>query len=328
MNIRRRDFILVLSSAAAAWPIAARAQQPAKPVVGLVHSGTPAMDAISAPFRNGLAEAGYVEGRNVAIEHRFSQNENSRLPDLVADLVRRRVAVIATPGSSAAALAAKAGTSMIPIAFGIPGDPVELGLVASLNRPGGNVTGIASMNGDLGARHVGLLHELLPGATRFASLINPNSPGAKSVVTDLQTAASVIGAQIEIFYVAGGRDIDSAFATISEKQADAVLIDADPVFGSRLAQLAVLAGRHRLPTIGSDRSFAVAGALMTYGSSNLDRYRQVGIYAGRILNGEKPAEMPIMRATKFELVINLNTAKAIGITIPPTLLAIADEVIE
>jgi putative tryptophan/tyrosine transport system substrate-binding protein len=325
--IRRREFFTLLAGAAAS-PLAARAQQrPKMPVVGFLSATPPGFSGL-APFRQGLAEAGYVEGRNVAIEYRFAENEFDRLPGLAADLVRLRVAVIAAPGSAAAAVAAKTATTAIPIVFGIPGDPVKLGLVASLNRPGGNATGFNVMNGEIGAKQIGLLHDLVPNAARFGVLLNPNSPDAEQVIADLRSAASAIGRPVEAFYAGVVRDIDPAFASMAEKRVDALLIGADPLFGNRRVQLAILAARHGVPVIHGDRAYAEAGGLMTYGSSNLERARMVGVYTGRVLGGEKPAEIPVMQATKFEFVINLSTAKALGLTVPPTLLALATEVIE
>jgi putative tryptophan/tyrosine transport system substrate-binding protein len=281
-----------------------------------------------AAFRKGLSEAGYVEGRNVAVEYRWARDHDDRLPELAADLVRLRVAVIATPGSTTAAAAAKSATTTIPIVFSAGGDPVQMGLVASLNRPGGNVTGVSSMAGDLGAKRLGLLQELVPRAVRFAVLVNPNNPLAEAFVTDVRAAAPVIGRQIEVFTAGTSRDIDAAFAMLLEKRADALLVGPDALFVSRRVQLATLTARHALPTIYPFREDVEAGGLMSYGPSNTDLVRQAGIYTGRILKGEKPAELPVVRATKFELVINLQTARTLGFTVPPSLLARADEVIE
>ena len=325
--IRRREFLTLLGGAAA-WPLAARAQQQASLVVGflLVSAPEAAADQLTA-FRKGLSEMGYVEGRNLAIEIRSAHNEYDRLPELAADLVRRRVAVIAV-GSIAAALAAKAATTTIPIVFTFGGDPVQLGIVANLNRPGGNVTGVSSMQQELMAKRLGLLHELLPGATRFAVLVNPNNPSTESVITDLQAAALTIGRQIEVLTASSNREMDTAFASALQKRVDALLVSPDPLFGVRRAPILTLAAHHRLPASYHLREFTEAGGLMSYGASNVDQYRQAGIYAGRILKGEKPADLPVMRPTKFEFVINLHTAKLLGIEVPPTLLAIADEVIE
>ncbi|MFZ2142560.1 MAG: ABC transporter substrate-binding protein [Xanthobacteraceae bacterium] len=327
--MRRRQFISLLGSAAAAWPLAARAQQAALPVVGFVYPSVPELSAgIVAAFRKGLNETGFVEGRNVTIEFRFGYNDIAQLPKLAADLVDRRVAVIATPGSTPSALAAKAATATIPIVFGIGPDPVEIGLVASLNRPGGNITGITSMNAELGAKRLGLLHELLPSAVRFAVLVNPNNRNAEPLTRDAQATASAIGREIEIFAAGSAREIDAAFVSLLQKRADALLVSPDPLFDSRRVQLVTLATHHRLPTIYSFRENVEIGGLASYGSSAAERDRQVGIYAGRILKGEKPADLPVIRADKFEFVINLQTASVLGLDVSPTLLALAHEVIE
>jgi putative ABC transport system substrate-binding protein len=327
--MRRRQFISLLGSAAAAWPLAARAQQAALPVVGFVYPSVPELSAgIVAAFRKGLNETGFVEGRNVTIEFRFGYNDIAQLPKLAADLVDRRVAVIATPGSTPSALAAKAATATIPIVFGIGPDPVEIGLVASLNRPGGNITGITSMNAELGAKRLGLLHELLPSAVRFAVLVNPNNRNAEPLTRDAQATASAIGREIEIFAAGSAREIDAAFVSLLQKRADALLVSPDPLFDSRRVQLVTLATHHRLPTIYSFRENVEIGGLASYGSSAAERDRQVGIYAGRILKGEKPADLPVIRADKFEFVINLQTARVLGLDVSPTLLALAHEVIE
>ena len=281
-----------------------------------------------AAFRDGLGEAGFVEGRNVTVEFRFAYNDNSRLPDLAADLVRRAVAVIATPGSTPSALAAKAATTSIPIVFSVGTDPADAGLVASFNRPEGNMTGVSSLNSELAAKRLGLLHELLPNAACFAVLVNPNNPITDRLARDAQAAGSVIGRQIVILAASSSRDIDAAFAGPERKRADALLVSPDPLLDNRRVQLVTLATHHRLPTIYSFRENVEIGGLMSYGSSAADRDRQVGIYTGRILKGAKPAELPVMRATKFELVINMQTARVLGLEIPATLLARADEVIE
>jgi putative ABC transport system substrate-binding protein len=327
--IRRRQFITLLGSAAAAWPLAARAQQSAMPVVGYLYSGTPeSSERFVAAFRAGLNEVGFFEGRNVAIEFRWAQNDPGRLPELAADLVRRQVAVIATPGSTPATLAAKAATMTIPIVFYSGGDPVRLGLVASFNLPGGNLTGITSMNAELGSKRLGLLHELLPGAARFAVLVQSNSPLTEAFVAEVRAAAAALGLHVEVLSASDNRDIDSAFTSLVQKRADALLVSSDVLFTSRRVQLVTLAVHHRVPAIYPFREDAEAGGLMSYGSSVIDPSRQVGIYTGRILRGEKPADLPVMRSIKFEFVINLQVAKLLDLTVPPTLLARADEVIE
>src|SRR5262245_25670794 len=326
--IGRRKFLATLGGAAAAWPLAARAQQPAMPVVGFLRNGSPEPNAhLVAAFRRGLGEAGYVEGRNVSVEYRWAYNDDGRLPALAADLVRLRVSVIVTPGSTAAAAAAKSATT-IPIVFSAGGDPVQTGLVASLNRPGGNVTGVSSMSGELGAKRLELLQELVPRATRFAVLINPNNPLAEAFVTDVRAAAAAIGRQIEVLTTSTGRDIDPAFAMLVQKRADGLLVGLDPLFVSSRVQLATLGARHAVPAIYPFRDDAEAGGLMSYGPSNTDLVRQAGVYAGRILKGAKPGDLPILRATKFELVINLKSAKALGLDVSDKLLVAADEVIE
>ena len=327
--MNRREFITLLSGAAAVWPLAARAQQAAMPVIGFLRPGSPEPSAhLVAAFRKGLDETGYVEGRNVAIEYRWAHNFNDRLPELAAELVRLRVAVIATPGSTAAAAAAKSATTTIPIVFSAGGDPVQTGLVASLNRPGGNVTGASSMSGELGAKRLGLLQELVPRGARFAVLVNPNNPLVEAFVTDLRAAGAATGRQIEVLTASTSRDIETAFAMLVDKRADALLVGLDPLFVSSRVQLAMLAARHAVPAIYPFREDAESGGLMSYGPSNTDLVRQAGNYTGRVLKGEKPADMPILRAIKFEFVINLKTAKTLGLDVPPSLLARADEVIE
>ena len=328
--MRRREFITLLGGVATSWPLAAHAQQLALPVIGFLHNGSPEPSAGPvAAFRKGLSDTGFIEGQNVAIEYRWAHNDNDRLPELAADLVRRRVAVIATPIGTAAALAAKAATTSIPIVFSSGADPVKAGLVASLNRPGGNVTGIGNLTSELGAKQLGILHELLPRATRFALLVNPNNPVVtEAIIKDAQSAAAAIERQIEVVTAGSNRDIDAAFAAVAANRSDALLVGADAMFLDRRVQLATLAMRQMLPTINPLREFVDAGGLMSYGASNADRYRQVGIYTGRILKGEKPADLPVVQPTKFEFVINLKTAKALGLEIPPKLLFTADEVIE
>jgi len=327
--MRRREFITLLGGGAAAWPLAARAQQSAMPVIGfLSSSGSLLADRARflTAFLQGVRETGYVEGQNVAIEYRWAHDQHDRLPDLAADLVRRQVTVIAADTTSS--IVAKAATTTIPIVYTGGSDPVKLGLVASLNRPGGNVTGVTFVSAELGAKQLGLLHELQPGAVRVGVLVDPNYAPSQSFVSDVQAAALSIGKQIEIFEAPTGRDIDTAFASLPQKPIDALLVGPGPLINSRLVQLATLAARHTLPAIANTRGFPEAGLLMSYGTSITDAYRQAGVYTGRILKGEKPADLPVMQSTKFELVINLNTARTFGLSFPPGLLAIADEVIE
>ena len=325
-GMERREFITLLGGAAAAWPLAARAQQPAMPVIGFLSSSSADRARYLTAFRHGVREAGYVEGQNVAIEYRWAQDQYDRLPDLAADLVRRQVTVIAadTPSS----IVAKAATTTIPIVYIGGGDPVKLGLVASLNRPGGNVTGVTFVVAELGAKQLGLLHELQPGAVRVGVLVDPNYTATHSFVSDVQAAALSIGKQIEVLEAPIGRDIDTVFASLAQKPIDALLVGPGPVLNNRRVQLVTLATYHRVPAIYNLRESPEAGGLMSYGASITDAYRQAGVYTGRILKGEKPADLPVMQSTKFELVINLNTARAFGLSFPPGLLAIADEVIE
>jgi len=326
--MRRRDFITLLGGAAA-WPLAARAQQTAMPVIGYLYSGAAETSGPwVAAFRKGLNEAGFFEGRNVEIEYRWANNEPERLPGLAADLVRRRVAVIVSPGIAEGVLAAKAATATIPIVFRTGGDPVALGLVASFNRPGGNVTGVNAMSQETPTKRLGLLHELLPGAGRFAVLANTKDPNAEGSIQELQAAASALGRQIEIFSASNNREIDLAFAKIAQTRLEALLVDCHGLFNNRRVQIVTQATRHGLPAIYCTREWAEIGGLMSYGASAADQFRLTGVYTGRVLKGEKPADMPILRASKFDLVINLQTAKVLGIDIPTTLLARADEVIE
>jgi putative ABC transport system substrate-binding protein len=325
--MKRRAFIALLGGAAA-WPLAARAQQPERmPVIGFLHSGSPESFAIPvAAFRNGLSESGYAEGHNVVIEFRWTAGQDARLPELATDLVRRRVAVIVAP-TTPAAIAAKAATTTVPIVFTMGGDPVALGLVASLARPGGNVTGISFQTAELAAKRLGLLHDLMPGIARLAALVNPNSVLTEAFINDLQAGAVVLGLKVDVHSAASNRDIDAAFAKLAPKPG-ALLISPDALFTSQRAQLTILAARHAIPAIYPLREFADIGGLMSYGPDFANVYRQAGLYAGRVLKGEKPSNLPIQQPTKFELVINLNTARAIGLDVPPTLLARADEVIE
>ena len=327
--MRRRDFIQAITGSAVVWPLAVRAQQSAMPVIGYLYAGSPGSSTQRvAAFRNGLNEAGYREGENVAIEFRWANDQTDRLPELAADLIRRRVAVIATPGSTPASLAAKAATTTIPIVFGIGSDPVQEGLVASLARPGGNVTGVAWQTGELGAKRLALLHELLPKAMRVVLLVNPNNPLTAPIVADVQTAAPSVGVQIEVMTATNNREIDSAFAGLAQKRIDALLVGADALFHGRRIQIALLAVHYGVIAIYSNRDFVEAGGLISYGPDTVNMIRQAGIYAGRILKGERPAELPVQQSSKFELVFSVQTATMLGLTVPDKLLVAADEVIE
>jgi putative tryptophan/tyrosine transport system substrate-binding protein len=327
--MKRRAFTAMLGGAAA-WPLAARAQQgPRLPVIGVLHTQTP--EAYAEPmraFRRGLKEGGYVEGDNVSIEYRWAENQVDRLPELAAELVRRRVAVIAATGGIPSVLAARQATTAIPILFVSGNDPVKLGLVPSLARPGGNVTGVNFFAVELTAKRLELLRELMPAATRIALLVNPASPEQGSSVTELETAARAIGLQVRILTAGSSREISAAFANMARERPDALIVGAGPPFNGRRIQLAHLASYHRIPTIYSQRQNVEIGGLMSYGASLTDAYRQIGLYAGRILKGEKPADLPVVQSTKFELVINAETARMLGIDVPQSLLARADEVIE
>jgi putative tryptophan/tyrosine transport system substrate-binding protein len=327
--MRRREFMAAIGGSAA-WPIVARAQQRAMPVIGFLFNGVPESTTnvrARAAFRKGLSETGFIEGRNVTIEYLFANNANDRLPEVVADLVRRGVTVIGASGL-AAALAAKAATATIPIVFRTGNDPVQYGLAASFNRPGGNVTGVNDIGEDLGAKRLGLLHELLPGASRFAALVDPTSPATESMVAEVAAAASAIGRSIEVVTASTNREIDTAFASLVQKRIDALWVGTAVLFFNRRLKLTTLAAYHRLPAIYPTRGSVEVGGLMSYGTDIVDSFYQVGVYAGRILNGEKPSDLPVTRPTKFEFVINLKTAKALGIEVPQTLLVAADEVIE
>jgi putative ABC transport system substrate-binding protein len=330
IDVRRREFIVTLGGAVVALPLAARAQQPALPVVGFINGGAANVQARNAAaFQKGLSETGNVEGQNVVVEYHWLEGHYERLPALLADFIRRRVAVIATPGTAAAALAAKAATATIPIVFGVGNDPVKLGLVASLAHPGGNATGIDFLAQEITAKRLGLLHELVPKAARLAVLINPaNTSSADATLKEVPEAARALGLQLQVFNASTGGEIDTAFAALARERADALFVAGDAFFTSRSVQFATLAARDRMPTTYSSREMVDAGVLMSYGTDIADSFRQVGIYTGSILKGAKPTDLPVVQSTKFEFVINLQTAKALGIDVPPMLLARADEVIE
>jgi putative ABC transport system substrate-binding protein len=329
-QLRRRKFITLLGGAAAAWPLAARAQQPALPVIGFL--GVSSLDnyaAYLAAFRKGLNEAGFVEGRNVTIEYRWADGQYDRMVELVADLIRSRVAVIAVPGIPPGARAAKAATSTIPIVFGVGEDPVSLGLVQSIGRPGGNATGVNFLTAEVVAKRLALLHELVPSAVRVAALINPtDATRAEAVRSEVQAAAYNMGVQLQIFNASTSRDIDAAFAALVRERADALFVGPDAFFNARRVQLATMAAHHSIPTAFAVREFVDAGGLLSYGASLTDMFRQTGVYSGRILKGAKPADLPVLQSTKLELVINAQTAKMLGLTVPSSLLSVADEVIE
>src|SRR5262245_14324813 len=329
-RMRRRAFIALLGGAAAAWPLAARAQQAAMPVIGLLDTGSVDSNTqFVRPFREGLGEVGYFEGQNVSIEYRWAEGQYDRLPQLAADLVQRKVSVIAIPSSTPASVAAKKTTTTIPIVFGVGDDPVSLGLVTSLARPGGNATGINFLVAEVGAKRLGLLHELVPTASRIAVLANPTDQVlTPSNIRDVEAAARAIGLQIQVFSASTTDEVDVAFAAILREGMHALLTIPDAYLGTRRVQLATLAARHALPTAYPLRYYVEAGGLMSYGTSLADAQRQVGIYTGRVLKGEKAADLPVVQATKFELVINRSTAKALKLEVPPTLLARADAVIE
>jgi putative ABC transport system substrate-binding protein len=325
--MKRRAFITLLGGAAA-WPLAARAQQPALPVIGYLNNGSPESDVPRLTgLRRGLSQTGFVEGRNLVIEYRWAGNQADRLPALAADLVQLRVAVIVSPGR-VATLAAKAATTSIPIVFGVGADPVQLGLVASLNRPGGNLTGFNAFAIELGSKGLALLRELVPSTSTIGFLVNPNNPASEVTTRDVLAAAPVIGLKIEILKAGTDREIDAAFVSLVQARTGALLVSSDVFLNNRIEQIVALAARHAIPTMYAFREFAVAGGLISYGPSLIEQYRQVGLYTGRILKGEKPVDLPVIQATKFELVINLKTAKALGLQIPDRLLALADEVIE
>jgi putative tryptophan/tyrosine transport system substrate-binding protein len=326
--MRRRNFIAGLASTTAAWPLAVRAQQPAMPVVGYLHGASAATDPFLPAFRTGLSEAGFVENQNVVIEYRWAEGEYDRLPALATDLVRRQVAVIFAGGSPAPALSAKAATATIPIVFANGIDPVQFGLVASLNRPGGNVTGVNFLTGDLGAKRLGVLHEFLPNAALVALLVKADNPNAESISREAPETARLLGLQLSVLGARTEQDIEVAFASIAQQKAGALLVSADPFFASRIDQFVRLAAYYAVPTMYFVRQFVVAGGLMSYGTNVGDAYRQAGVYTGKILKGAKPADLPVEQSTSFELVINLRTARSLGLEVPPLLLARADEVIE
>jgi ABC-type uncharacterized transport system substrate-binding protein len=328
-DVRRRELLALLGGAAASWPLAARAQQLEMPVIGFLHPATfDSFAPLVAAFRQGLHQTGYIEGRSVAIDYRWGDGQYDRLPALAAELVRRQVAVIATPGSTPATLAAKAATSTIPIIFAVGSDPVEFGFVASLSRPGGNLTGVSLLAAEMAAKRLGLLNELLPNATAFAVLVNPASPTAESETKSLNSAADLLGREILFLNGGGEREIDAAFSTAVQRQAGALLVLPDAFFISQRDQIVTLAARKALPTMYHRREFVVAGGLISYGDSLPDAFRQVGAYAGAVLKGAKPTDLPVLQPTKFELIINLKAAKTLSINVPAKLLALADEVIE
>jgi ABC-type uncharacterized transport system substrate-binding protein len=328
--MRRREFITLIGGASAAWPLGARAQQPAMPVIGFLDSRSP--DALTdrlRGFRQGLKDIGYVEGENVTIDYSWAEGQFDRLPVLATELVRRQVAVIATSGGAAPAFAAKAATATIPIVFLTAEDPVRRGLVASLARPGGNLTGINFLNLEVASKQLELLRELVPGATRVAVLVNPaHAMNAEITLRDVEVAARTMRLQIQVLNASTSREIDAAFATFVRERPDALFVGGDPFFNSRRLQLSLLAMRHAVPATYSGREYAEVGGLMSYGSDITDAYRQMGVYAGRILKSTKPADLPVAQASKFELVINAQTARMLDLTVPPMLLARADEVIE
>jgi putative ABC transport system substrate-binding protein len=327
LDLRRREFVALLGSAAAAWPLAARAQPTTTPVIGFLHPGSPeAFPERVRGFRQGLKDAGFLDGENVAIEYRWAEEQPDRLPALAAELVRRRVAVIVTPAIGA--FAAKAATSTIPIVMLSNQDPVKLGLVASLARPGGNVTGISFVSAELSAKRLELLQALVPGAARLAVLVSTVDVGAETTLQDVEAAARALRMQIQVFKAGTSGDIDTAFATIGRERPDALFVGGGPLFTSRRLQLAHWATRVAIPATFGGRQYAEVGGLMSYAASLIDAYRQVGLYAGRIIKGAAPADLPVVQADKFELVINHQTARMLGLTVPPSLLAIADTVIE
>ena len=327
--MRRREFITLLGGTAAAWPVVARGQQAKMPAIGFLYAGSsgPVAHQMTV-FRRVLAEAGYVENQNVTIEYRYAEGQYDRLPELAADLVRRQVAVIVATPNTSSARAAKAATATIPIVFSVSDDPVKLGLVASLSRPGANVTGVNYFISELGAKRLGLLRELLPAAARVGVLVNPSSTGTESFIKDLTVAADAIGIQLQVVSARDIHEIETALATLARDKADALMVAPDTFFSNLRVQIVTLAARHAVPAIYTVREYVQNGGLMSYGPSVPDAYRQLAIYAGRILKGARPADLPVVQSSKIDLIINLPTAKSLGITVPPTLLARADEVIE
>jgi putative tryptophan/tyrosine transport system substrate-binding protein len=326
--VKRREFITLVGGATAAWPFVARAQQAGTPVVAFLDAASLETDVRGlAEFRKGLSEIGYVEGQDVMIEYRSAEGQADRLPALAADLVRRKVAVIATMANNAA-VAAKTTTTTIPIVFTVGGDPIKMGLINSLNRPGGNITGVSFLSSDIVAKMLEALHELMPKATRIAALMNPTNQNVATDTKEAEATARTLGLELQVLNASNAREIDDAFAVLMDRRAAALLIEGDPFFIGRMKQLVVLTARHAIPAIYQSRDFPEAGGLMSYGASRSDALRLAGGYTGRILKGERPADLPVQLATKLELVVNLNTARALGLTIPPTLFARADEVIE
>jgi putative tryptophan/tyrosine transport system substrate-binding protein len=327
--VKRRDFITLIGGAAVAWPLAARAQQAAMPVIGYLNGASSAQfPHLLTAFQKGLSEAGYAEGRNVAIEYRYADGQYDRLPALAADLVTKKVSVIVATAGTPTIRAAKAATATIPIVFVIGGDPVMFGLVASLNRPGGNITGITLAGAEIVAKRLGLLLELIPSATTVGVLANPKNPIAKPQVTELQTAAKSLGREIDVLNASSETEVERAFATLDQQHVQALVVTADPFFDDRRDYIIALAARYRIPVSYTRREFVIAGGLIGYGPDAPDAFRQAGAYTGRILKGEKPGDLPVVRPTKFQFVINLRTARALGLNVPDKLLAIADEVIE
>jgi ABC-type uncharacterized transport system substrate-binding protein len=328
-QLNRREFITLLGGAAAAWPLTASAQQRLMPVIGYLGPESPTAFASRVrAFRQGLGETGYVEGRNVAIEFRWAESQHSRLPALAADLVGRQVAVIVAPGGAPGALAAKSVTTTIPIVFEMGADPIAIGLVSSLNRPGGNLTGVSSLNVEVTPKRLQILHEAVPTASVVAVLVNPTSPTTDSQLKNVQPAAQARGLQLHVLHASTERDLDTVFATLLQLRAGGLVVASDTFFAMHSEQLAALTIRHAVPTIHQSRDFAIAGGLMSYGGSFVESHRQAGVYTGRVLKGDKPADLPVQQVTKFELFINLKTAKTLGLTFPLSLLGRADQVIE